>query len=67
MDLKCKLVKKTFTAENGEIRTYYVLQFPIVDDETLDITIKKDKAQLLLLSDKIPNFPENDFWSNEQN
>lgn len=65
MDLKCKLVKKTFTAQNGEVMNYHVLQFPIADDESLEITIKKDKAQLLLLSQKV-NFPEKPFWSHEE-
>lgn len=62
MDLNCKLIKKTFTSENGEVREYNVLQFPLSDNETLDISIKKDKANLLRLSNKI-NFPEKPFWS----
>lgn len=66
MDLKCKLVKKTFTAENGEIRDYHVLEFPISNDETLEVTIKKDKAQLLLLSEKVKDFPDKPFWSPEE-
>lgn len=66
MDLKCKLVKKTFTVENGEVREYYVLVFSISDDETLEITIKKDKAQLLLLSQKVIGLPEKPFWSSEE-
>ena len=66
MNLNCKLVKKTFTAENGEAREYYVLEFSIADNETLDITIKKDKAQLLLLSQKVIGFPDNPFWSDEE-
>lgn len=66
MDLKCKLVKKTFTAENGEVREYYVLEFSIADNDTLEITIKKDKAQLLLLSQKVIGFPEKPFWSPEE-
>lgn len=66
MDLKCKLVKKTFTAENGEVREYHVLEFPISDNETMEITIKKDKAQLLLLSQKVIGFPEKPFWSPEE-
>lgn len=66
MDLKCKLVKKTFTAENGEVREYYVLEFHITEDDTLDVTIKKDKAQLLLLSQKVSTFPDKPFWSPEE-
>lgn len=66
MDLNCKLVKKTFTAQNGEVREYFVLEFPLTQDETLEITIKKDKAQLLLLSQKVTSFPEKPFWSPEE-
>lgn len=65
MDLKCKLVKKTFTTENGEVRYYHVLEFPIINDENMEITIKKEKAQLLLLSQKV-NFPEKPFWSHDE-
>ena len=66
MDLNCKLVKKTFTAENGEVREYHVLEFPITEGETLDITIKKEKAQILLLSQTVSDFPEKTFWSEEE-
>lgn len=66
MDLKCKLVKKTFTTENGEVREYYVLEFLLANDEKLEITIKKDKAQLILLSQKVIGFPEKPFWSPEE-
>lgn len=66
MDLKCKLVKKTFTVESGEVREYYVLEFSIADNETLEITIKKDKAQLLLLSQKVIGFPDKPFWSSKE-
>ena len=65
MDLKCKLIKKTFTAENGDLREYHVLQFPISDGETIEIPIKKDKANLLRLSTKL-NFPEKPFWSDTE-
>lgn len=59
MEYKCKLVKKTFTTKENEAREYYVLQFNILEDETLEITIKSDKAKLLLLSKKNnPTFPE---------
>ena len=66
MDLTCKLVKKTFTTENGEVREYFVLEFAIADSETLEITIKKDKAQLLLLSQKVSSLPDKPFWSVEE-
>lgn len=66
MDLKCKLVKKTFTTENGEVREYYVLEFLLANDEKLGITIKKDKAQLILLSQKVIGFPDKPFWSESE-
>ena len=66
MKFDCKLVKKTFAAENGEVRAYYVLEFPIVDNEKMEITIKKDKAQLLMLSKKAINLPDTDFWADEE-
>ena len=66
MDLNCKLVKKTFTTQNGELREYYVLEFTIANNETLEITIKKDKAQLLLLSQKITPLSEKPFWTPEE-
>lgn len=65
MDLSCKLIKKTFTADNGQVRQYHVLQFPIADDETIEIPIKKDKANLIRLSSKI-NFPEKPFWTQSE-
>lgn len=50
MSLDCKLYKKTFTTKEGELREYYVLQFPLVNNETLEIPIKSDKAKLLSMS-----------------
>lgn len=67
MNFNCKLVKKTFAGDNGEVREYYVLEFPILDDEKMEITIKKDKAHLLMLSKKVVNVPDTDFWSDEEN
>lgn len=65
MDLKCKLIKKTFTADNGEVREYHVLSFPIADGESIEIPIKKDKANLIRLSSKL-NFPEKPFWTQDE-
>ena len=50
VSLDCKLYKKTFTTKEGELREYYVLQFPLVNNETLEIPIKSDKAKLLSMS-----------------
>ena len=66
MNFDCKLVKKTFATEKGQVRAYYVLEFPIVDNEKMEITIKKDKAQLLMLSKKAINLPDTDFWSEDE-
>ena len=53
MELKCKLVKKTFKADDGSSRDYYVLEFILVDGSTLDITLKSDKAKILLMSNNL--------------
>lgn len=54
MQLDCKLFKKTFTAkDSGEIKEYYVLQFPLYDGEKLEITIKSDKARLLAMANAL--------------
>lgn len=53
MQLDCKLFKKTFKIESGEDREYYVLQFPLYDNEKLEITIKSDKARLLALANSL--------------
>lgn len=59
MNYNCKLVKKTFTTKDNETREYYVLVFDILENETLEITIKGDKAKLLLLSkNNKPTFPD---------
>lgn len=50
MNLDCKLFKKTFTTKEGELREYYVLKFPLANNEELEIPIKSDKAKLLAMS-----------------
>ena len=50
MNLDCKLFKKTFTTKEGELKEYYVIQFPLANNETLEIPIKSDKAKLLSMS-----------------
>lgn len=67
MNYNCKLVKKTFTDDKGEVREYYVLQFDLADDEKLEITIKGEKAKLLLLSSKLNNkMPDIPFFSQDE-
>lgn len=63
MDLNCKLVKKTFKTDEGLSRDYFVLQFDLIDGSTLDVSLKGDKAKLLVLSanldkDKETKMPE---------
>lgn len=61
MNLKCKLIEKSFTDNDGKNHSYYVLSFKLADDSDLEITVKGDKAKLLKLSNNIEN-PDNDFW-----
>lgn len=63
MDLKCKLLEKTFKDDQGLNHSYYVLSFDLADDSTLEITIKGDKAKLLKLSNNVNTMPDTkDFW-----
>ena len=67
MKLECKLIKKTFKDKDNETHEYYVLSFNLGQDETLDITIKGDKARLLLLSSKLNNqLPDLSFFTEEE-
>ena len=52
MDLKCKLLEKSFKDADGQSHAYYVLAFTLVDNSTLEISVKGDKAKLLKLSKK---------------
>lgn len=63
MNLECKLVKKTFNTDDGQVRDYYVLEFTLADGSTLDVPVKSDKAKILTMSynmsnnrDKKPSF-----------
>lgn len=51
-----KLVKKNFTDSDGYKREYYVLSIPLfsydgTQEENIEITIKSDKAKLILMSE----------------
>ena len=50
MNLTMKLVKKNFTADNGNKLDYYVLEYPLADGSVLDVPVKGDKAKILILS-----------------
>lgn len=64
MELKCKLIEKTFKDADGQSHAYYVLSFKLADGSDLDISIKGDKAMLLKLSNSLSEkSPETDnFW-----
>lgn len=50
MEIIGKLVKKNFTVETGEVRDYYVIEYSLVDGSKLEVSLKGDKAKLLLMS-----------------
>lgn len=63
MELKCKLVEKTFKDAEGQTHAYSVLAFDLIDGSTLEISVKGDKAKLLKLSNNINDkMPDKDFW-----
>lgn len=66
MELKCKLIEKSFNADDG-VHQYYVLQFKLYDGSTLEQSIKKDKVQILKLSENIANVgnKKDDFWGSD--
>ena len=61
MELKCKLLDKTFKDSDGQSHVYYVLAFRLADDSILEISVKGDKAKLLKLSNNV-NSSQNNFW-----
>lgn len=63
MELKCKLIEKTFKDADGQNHAYYVLAFDLADGSSLEISVKGDKAKLLKLSNNINDkLPDKDFW-----
>lgn len=64
MDLKCKLIEKSFKDADGQYHAYYVLSFELADGSNLEISVKGDKAKLLKLSNNLNDkMPDNDFWN----
>lgn len=55
MNLNCKLVKKTFKTDDGKEQEYYVLLFDLADDSSLEVSLKSDKAKLLIMSYNLQN------------
>lgn len=51
MEITGKLCKKEFTTENGEVREYYVISIALYGNETIEISLKGDKAKLILMSE----------------
>ena len=64
MELKCKLIEKSFKDDEGQNHAYYVLSFDLADGSNLEISVKGDKAKLLKLSNNLNDkMPDNDFWN----
>lgn len=63
MELKCKLIEKSFKDADGQSHAYYVLSFNLADNSTLEISVKGDKAKLLKLSNNINSNSKEDFWA----
>lgn len=63
MELKCKLLEKSFKDADGNSHAYYVLSFDLADGSNLEVSLKGDKAKLLKLSNNVNSneMPKN-FW-----
>lgn len=57
MDLNCELISRNYVNDKGEVFKYYVLKFLLSDNDEdfVEVPIKKEKAQLLILSNKLIN------------
>ena len=53
MELKCKLIEKSFKDIDGNSHAYYVLSFDLADGSHLEVSLKGDKAKLLQLSNQL--------------
>ena len=62
MELKCKLIEKSFKDIDGNSHAYYVLSFDLADGSHLEVSLKGDKAKLLQLSNNVNN-KDDDFWN----
>lgn len=52
-EVRGRLVEKTFTDKEGISHRYYAIEIDLVTGDTLDIPLKREKANLLLMSLKI--------------
>lgn len=50
MEIVGRLLKKTFVTDKGEAIDYFVVEFPLNGDETIEVKIKSDKAKLLIMA-----------------
>lgn len=50
MEVTGELIKKEIKKDNGEIIKYYAIQIPLYNGEVIEVTVKGDKAKLLMLS-----------------
>lgn len=62
MELKCKLLEKSFKDADGQSHAYYVLSFDLADGSSLELTVKGDKAKLLKLSNNLNKSETDEFW-----
>lgn len=53
MKIESKLVKKSFTTPENQVREYYVIVVQIYGGEEVEIPVKSDKAKLILLSHQL--------------
>lgn len=54
-EVRGRLVEKTFTDKDGISHRYYCIEIDLVTGDTFDIPLKKEKAQILLMSLKLEN------------
>lgn len=53
MKAEFELLEKSFTSDDGKPIRYYVLSRQLIDGSVIEISIKPDKAKLLLMSLKL--------------
>lgn len=54
-EVRGKLITKSFTDKDGVSHEYYCISIPLVTGDSLDLPLKKEKAQMLLMSLKLEN------------
>lgn len=56
MEIVGRLLRKTFVTDKGEAVDYYVVEFPLNDQENVEVKIKSDKAKLLIMAKELEEF-----------